>query len=458
MGGSQYRLGTVVVVTVVIAVFGPYVASGSIRTEQAAIYGLLLALLPFRLRKLHVPRYGAELTFAWAAYAAIGIIGAHSATDLISRWLPGSTLAGIDNLLLPAATMLLVWTAVPKDTAPVVLNLAAKVIAYATAANGVLAILMTQFDLSIFLRPFVAPEGDTSTVAERAAQLGRVAGVFGQPAEAGLAYGIGGLAACYVWRNKLLRMYLVLAPIIVGGLLSVSKIFILGALPLILWRVWRNRNGNKAVLVILVAAAPLGLAESGFVQDWVGIGYLGRLFHSPPSADLISFYTASRFGSQSTLTDVINEVTRLDPWVGVGASGLQVPYDNGWVEAFVVSGIIGIVCYTATLLIIFIMGRTDTDETRRAFVTALALFATGASIGLPAMTANRAGSLLWLLVALAALAHPGSGPTYISSPPTTPTFRKSADCPRSSTIGGPPRSKGPSPASTTATPKAGTGS
>lgn len=195
---NRNRLGTLMVVLVVAAAFGPYIGGTSIRTEQAVIYGLLLLILPFTFLSMYIPLWGVRLGIFWVAYLcasaiAVGFIPTDQPTSP-----PGSLLAGIDNLLLPIALTLLVWTAAHRAAAPRLLLLAAKLTGPAMAANGVLAILMTRIDLAGLLRSFVAPGAGDHTVAAAAAQLGRVSGVFGQPAEAGLAYGLGGLAICFV--------------------------------------------------------------------------------------------------------------------------------------------------------------------------------------------------------------------------------------------------------------------
>lgn len=217
-------------------------------------------------------------------------------------------------------------------------------------------------------------------------------------------------------------MALLLVPIILGGLLCVSKIFILGGLPLILWQVWRGRRAGKVTIVFVSGAALLGLVQSGVAAQWTGIDFLGRLLQ-PGSRDLTSFYTAGRLGTGSTLTRVIDEVTRVNPLYGVGAGGLKVPYDNGWIEAFVMAGTLGVACYTLTLLAIFRMARSDADSARRRFLTSVVVLAIGGSLGLPALTANRAGSLLWLFLALGALAHQrkpaGARPAWTGTTPAT---------------------------------------
>lgn len=392
--------------TVVLAAFGPYVFGG-LRTEQLAIYGLLitlgLALAPTtRMTSLRGLAAWRLLT-TWALLLTIAAASSIGILWTTPRWPQGDLLSGLDNLTGPVAVMLLVWLTVDPRTAQDRLVLAARWVALAVAGNGVLALAMTQVDLAWLLRPFWAA-GMGQTTAQLAATLGRVSGLFNQPAEAGVAYGLAGLCAWYVWRDRPARLYLVLVPIVLGGLVSVSKIFVLGGLPLILWLVWRSRRGGARFgLLFVTAAVGLGLVQSGYAAQWTGLDYLTRLI-SPGDEQAITFFSAGRFGEGSTLTRVVGEVARINVVRGVGVEGLRVPYDNGWVEAFVVAGLCGVVLYTLTLLWLWRAGRTDPDPARRTFMTAVAVLAAGSSLGVPALTANRASTLLWLIIAVAVAA------------------------------------------------------
>jgi TctA family transporter len=91
------------------------------------------------------------------------------------------------------------------------------------------------------------------------------------------------------------------------------------------------------------------------------------------------------------------------PWAGFSAAGLNVAYDSLWLEVFVVSGIIGIVLAAAMLVLLAArwarlkatLGRAEWQLA--GGVLALAI---GASLGIPSLTANRAATLLWLVLGL----------------------------------------------------------
>jgi hypothetical protein len=396
------RAGRFAVLIMIISSFGPYLVGG-IRTDQVVIYGLLGLVLIARRRVRATPL--AQLTFAtWLVYDLVAFVGAVSPVELISVFPRGSILSGLNHLTGPLAVMLIVWAFVPPQAANELLTAAARLIAFLMAGNAVIAFAMTRIDLEPFLRRFWAAAGPGDTVAQLAATMGRVPGIFNQPAEAGLAYGIAGLSACYVWRTQPNRLFLLLIPIILGGLLSISKVFILGGLPLILWSVWRSKVGRGRITLLMVGAAPLlGLAQSESANQWVVLQNL-ESYVNVSGSNILSTYTAGRMGSNASLTSLWDEVTRVDPWFGFGAGGIQVAYDNGWAEAYVMAGLVGMLCYTLTLLWLWQIARRIREPARRRFILGLVILAVGTSLGLPALTTNRASTFLWLLIALASLA------------------------------------------------------
>jgi hypothetical protein len=396
---TRNLIGRLVIVAVLLAVFGPYL-NGGLRTEQAAIYGLLVFALPLSWRRVRATPLARLIFGTWFVYALVAVVGVVFPVQLVSIYPRGVVLAGINHVILPLATMLLVWATVRPAAAAGLLAIAARLMAVAMAVNGVISVAMTQVDLVPYLRRFWASAGAQVTVAQNGIGIGRYSGVFNQPAEAGLAYGIAGLAACYVWQRRPAMLYLVLVPIILGGILSVSKIFVLGGLPIILWHIWRTNAGHKRIVVVTLGVATfLGIAQSGYASQWGGLGFLERLLN-PAGQSWIQLYTAGRVGGGSSLMSVVDEVTRIDPWFGLGAGGLSSAYDNGLVEVYVVSGMIGVACYSLTLVWLWRLSKRIADKGQRHLMYELVILTVGASVGISAFTANRASTMLWVLIAL----------------------------------------------------------
>jgi hypothetical protein len=404
------RLGDLAIVAAVASTFGPYLIGG-VRADQFFFYSAamgLVVLAPWTWLKLRPTRQAANLGATWLVYALIGVIASLGAPS--SLYPPGSRVAGLGRLLLPLAVMATVWLYVSPQRRERALLVACRALVWLTAVNGVVAAASSLVDLSGLLRPFWAGTPG-STVAQNAAQLGRLSGVFNQPAEAGLMYGLAGLAAVYVYRDRPLWMYLMLVPIFVGGVLCVSKVFLLAAGPVILLQVWRTAR-SRSLYVLALAFAGVSLLQSGLFANWAGAGYLQQLYQ-PGQQGVIGYYTAGRLGGASSLTSVLSEVFDRSPLWGFGAGGLSTPYDNGWVEALVVAGLIGAMAFTVILIMLVLLPRVLAGAERQ-LAWGVALVAVMASVGLPALTANRSGAALWTIVALLAVRQPG-GPLAAAS-------------------------------------------
>lgn len=395
--GAPGRAQRVLMVVLALATFGPYVV-GSIRTEQIVVYGLLVLTLPFALPRLQT-RGGLRLLVPWTLYVVVASLSLLPGPTPIAPYPAGSLLAGYDNVLLPIAIMLLIWSLVPAEHAQGALRTFSAAVAVCAGGNAVLAIVGIVVDLSPVLRPFWTPDGEDS-VADLAAELGRLGGVFNQPVEAGLAYGIGGICAVYVWRERPVLLAGLLAIITVGGLLSVSKAFILGALPFVLaYWLWSQRGHRRVVTVLAALLALLGVLQSGLVDRWVGLDYLTRLLD--PSGGLLDFYSAGRFAERSTFSIVVDAALAHSPLVGVGPGGWAVAYDGAVAEALVVAGVLGLALYAATMAGVLTLIRTGAEEGRLALLLAIVLV--GGCLGFSPLTANRVATIAWVLIALLVL-------------------------------------------------------
>jgi hypothetical protein len=187
------RFPVVLIVVMTVAAFGPYLISG-IRTEQAVVYGAIALLFPMVL--MSTRPYFPIITL-WLSIILILMLGLIPPTPYGAVYQPNGAASTLDNYGLPVIVMLLVWSAVREGQARLVLPVFAAVTVWLTALNGLISIIGTRVDLSEYLRRFWSEAG-IGTTAENAAQLGRLSGIFNQPSEAGVMYGIAGLLA--VWR------------------------------------------------------------------------------------------------------------------------------------------------------------------------------------------------------------------------------------------------------------------
>lgn len=402
-----------------MAAFGPYVGLPGVRTEQVAVYTLCgLGLAFFCWLHLRPPVAGVVVCTLLALQVGLAAFGAWSPPSGLPAFVRGDLTAGVDNLLLPLAVIALAWMAAGSGRhVHRVLEAAAATLVVLACGNAVLATASIGGDLVGFLGAFWSDGPASGSVAARAAELGRYSGIFNQPAEAGQMYSMALLAALWLFRVRPARLAVAAVVITVGGILTVSKIFLLVGLPVAAWQILAVSTGRQRRLAATAAvlAAGFGAARLGWLPTWAGTDYLLRLVDGGDRG-AVDLYTAGRLGGQSTLRSVAESVLASSPWFGFGASGLTVAYDNGWVEALVVAGLFGAATYTAVLAVLaaaWWRRRTVVDKAWSRFSGGLVLVLVGASMGLPALTANRVATVSWLLVTLLLLCPPPDGPNVL---------------------------------------------
>jgi hypothetical protein len=180
-------------------------------------------------------------------------------------------------LLMPPLVMIVTWYWTLRAPPERLILAIARVIVAAMTANAVLALAQLAFSdvtLGGFLPPFwnTASQTIAVPVARLAAENGRYTGIFDQPAEAGLTYGLALLCVIYLVRRGVQWQLagVCAAVLVAGGALSLSKTFLLGALPLAAWMVARSSGVRMRILAGGVAgAAGIVLAGSvGLLPPW----------------------------------------------------------------------------------------------------------------------------------------------------------------------------------------------
>lgn len=391
--------GPIICGVIALAAFGPYLA-GSVRTEQATVY--LFFLVAFLALPMFRPR-GLSYLLPWLGLMAVASLSILFPVLRTTPWPVGSLLGGIDNFALPVAVMFIVWTLVRAEGAVKALRIVSVITIWGSVVSSIFGIISTQIDMNSFLRIFWGNASNESTVADNAVTMGRYSGLLNQPAEAGLLYSLALILAVWLYARKPWMLYPAIVILTIGGLLTVSKIFIFAGIPLgFLYLMRRYRLAGKILTIGVLAGLFTLVARSNFLQDWDGFSYLSRLFNGTES-NLLKFYTAGRWNEGSGMLDIIGVVLNASPLSGFGFAGLQIPFDSAWTEVIVVSGLLGTLCLAVALIAICIQSFRIVDKELKLLAILVAVLLVGASFGLPAFTANRVATLVWLVVALFAL-------------------------------------------------------
>lgn len=434
-GESRWPLRWVVVT--VACIFGPYLVGG-VRTEQLALYGSALVAVVLLRRHPRALQPGWLVLALWAVYVATAAIGAFLVESRLP-WGSGSLVAGLDNALLPLATMTV--SAVWMRLLPVslLLRIVSWTVVAAMSLNGVVALAMSfvGIDGLPLLARFWASSTAGTTVAELAAGSGRYSGIFNQPAEAGVAYSVAAFCLIYLVRSRTTvpRTVWVTAWvfIIVGGLMTLSKVFVVGAVLITAGLIITGRTHRVLLSATAAATGALTvvLGAFGWLGTWGASTMLAWYMDSVRAGDSLSFtLSAGRFGrggewietppvdpgtaaEGSGVPDAIaqpggllelgREVLANHPWFGLGAAGAPVSYDSTWLEAIIVAGTIGVLCVLGVhvaLLVRWIRLRTSVPHEEWRLGGAVVLLAWGSSFGMPSLTGNRESSLMWILLSI----------------------------------------------------------
>lgn len=443
---KEQRWGPYWFIGAVACVFGPYLVGG-LRTEQLAFYGSAALAVLLYWRHLAVLLPGRTVMALWGAYALVAAVGGLVIESRLP-WGSGSLVAGLDNALLPLATMTAVafWTRlVPREA---LVRAASWVVVGGMALNGALAVLtaLVGVERLPLLRAFWAASGSEVTVAELAAGSGRFSGVFNQPAEAGVAYSLAVFCLVFLVRSGATvprRLWLACwALIILGGIMTLSKVFIIGGVLIGLWLIMTGREHR--LLLATSAAATIGasavLGAVGWLGTWGASSMLGWYVWSVGAGNSWLYtVSAGRFGAGSDgapareapdrrdptegvpeefeqpggLVELAREVLAEHPFFGVGAKGLPVSYDSTWVEAIIVAGVVGTLLVLAVHVVLTVRwfrGRHVLPREESRLAGAVVLLVWGSSLGMPSLTGNREGTLLWIFLSLLVVyRRPGSG-------------------------------------------------
>lgn len=406
------RRGRVATALIALAAFGPYLFSG-FRTEQIAVYATALVLaVGVWWVKARPNGHGIAVMGLLLLQLGVSVVGAVAPPQNTTRYQLGPALAGIDNLALPIAVIGVVWTLIAAGADRTqLIRIVCAVTVWSMVINAGLAAWATGGsgpDLAIF-----QGQADVESVAYRAEQLGRFSGIFNQPAEAGLMYSVALLAAIYLYREKARMLAFTATALSIGGVLTISKVFLFVGLPIGIWQAVRSSGGRqrRAAAFLAAAIAAWAGAKTGMIPEWTGGQYLIRLM---PGSDqgAVDLYTAGRFGGESTLAVVVNAVMESSPIWGFGAGGLAAPYDNAWVEALVMDGIFGAVLLTAVMVVLahaWWIARPQSSPGESRLTGGLVAVVIGAAVGVPSLTVNRCATILWLLIALLLLSDSPRG-------------------------------------------------
>jgi len=409
-------------VAIAVAAFTPYLGVPlDIRVEHLIVYGLAIAAVAARQQGL-APRSDAltrRMVTLWtgsAVYISINTFIWQPAPSIVQRVVV--TLSVLDNFLLPLATLLALATyGLRRDVdARDGLRAACSAVVLLLSLNSLMILLIPLEVAQPVLRLFWSNEASPylyvdaagfTSVAARVVTDGRYGGVFNQPYDGGLGYAVG-LAAWFVLYTRRARgvglfaspvtQFLALGLIIAGGISTLSKVFIYGAVLVTIASLGlpltgtRTTIGRSLAILATAPAATVFVAERFMPESGERAFGLLNVYGSDDAV-----YRATG-GRVSDFALYPSKLASLMTPTGRGFVGIR---DDAFLAFSYAAGPIGLVVYFVILAQLFILAaRLPAFSVERRLALSLALLTATASLGAIPLQVNRGSSLLWLMLGL----------------------------------------------------------
>ncbi|MFC1761267.1 hypothetical protein ACFL6U_04215 [Planctomycetota bacterium] len=411
---------------VVVSAFGPYLFGFGLRTDHVVIYSLfLLAILSIVSKKVRL--YGPRRSYVFSiSVIYIFLLVWCSVSTVYSRITrsPNDIIASFENYVQPVALMVVLGYFTRNVDALELKRLIARVmilIVGLMVLNSVFAYLSSIADLDFIYRYYFGlKDASVEKGLGRMRSMGRYNGIFPQAAEAGMCYDIALLCCLSLFRDaksyfRLLLILLSTAMVILGGILSVSKIFVLGA-PILFVSACildpRNFVRPKFVIIMVILFFVF-LLSWDILSEWSGYSYFTRLFLDVDSSNVIATYTGGRVSDDSNWSYVFGIVTR-NSFLGGEGFGAYTPLDAAFVQYYANGGLVGLVMFFGILVILSkaCVYNYKLFYHESVFQLLMLILLMGASMGMDLLTANRVSIFFWILYSLLFLLKDRQGKTF----------------------------------------------
>lgn len=396
----------------IISAFGPYLSINlGVKLDNVVVYlgGALFIVLILNSEKVTIHKNLFAILLIWFTLFIY---------LLIRTWMGGSALstiamiAEIKNFTQPLFIMFIfVFVIIKNNTSAtrVLLKKCGNLLIFLLSLNTVWLILGFCVDLTEINQYFWRGK---DSIAIKAVENGRFSGVFNQPIEAGMAYTIGLFVWAYLQellKSKItFRDALVLVLMIVGGILTVSKVFIIFGLVIFILYMLSVKHNRKQLVKLMLFFFVLGLPFYFYViKAWSGLSYFQRLFNisNYQQEGILNLITAGRYGTiDSQQNQYFAKVLSDSPFIGKGL-GSQQTYDSAFFHVFSSGGLIALIMYLGILFTLlfscyqFYIYAFNSPELK--LYLSLFLLTIVGGLGAPVLTINRSSIILWVFIGLA---------------------------------------------------------
>lgn len=393
-------------IILLISAFCPYLlVDFGLRVDHLVIYGYsyLFVLIYFLNKKEIVKPTGTFLLIWMLASMIFALVTFMGRVDNFMSVIPD-----LDNILQPLAILVIFGSILSSQEGGYreKLKSVSKCLIILLSLNTIWIFIGFIYNLDAINHYFWR-----SNVGSLAAQMGRYSGIFNQPAEAGVAYSVGLFAWLYLVESSSkikIKQILALVMMFIGGIFTISKIFLFGGILVFFFGAMLNRRFRKSIIKILLLFSALAVVPYYYLtKSWDGFWFLMRFFDGTESnSGIVKLITAGRFssgGNASQQSTLFTEVWDNSPIFGEGFGKYQT-VDSAFFSFFSMGGMIGLVLYILILLFFVITSLRFISHFQKSPESKLYLYVTlliiGGSFGVPVLTINRASIVLLVFIGL----------------------------------------------------------
>ena len=419
---KYYLFDRTIPTILLLCAFGPLLSSGmGIRMDQVMLYGLCpiaFGMICVGRKSLVADKYIfviitiLSVMTLWTIVVTVGGVPDHV---FPSSRTTKDEIAGFENYFHTIALVFVLAVSLKKNIGNVNERLLVKVgyvLIILMCINAFIALASAMFGVLPFLQYFVSADlGGGESRFEITAEGGRFTGIFDVPATAGAAYSLALLMWAYInrraQRHSIIN-YILGGALIVGGTVTISKIFIFGGMPLffIYW-MWPGRSNARLTIKLLLVLSAIIIAVVVFSELWVGLRAIDDLFISNRNTtpfELFFHFLKIRYGTteEALIGGIFNYIWDTAPVSGLGFAYYGVA-DSAYLLYFMEGGMVSLILYLGLIISLIYVGLEDWyrgNEIGR-FLTILGVFILIAGVGSPIITMARTDTILWIMVVLA---------------------------------------------------------
>lgn len=399
---------TSLIYILIISAFGPYLfPSIGIRVDHLFIYGIFILLVIFNKVYFLKDFSISFILILLVVLFLLPFVNSITAVNIISSSL---FVAQIENYLQPLIIFLIFASLMPIkiDELDNVFNKGLEIIIWLAAFN-------TIFSIYTFLNP------DTSLIrffsgtriidhsvlgeltnAELNLSAGKSIGIFSQTYSVGFLYAFSILGWGYLYRNEntqKIKNFFLLSLLLIGGLISFSKIFLVIGIPLFVFFVGLKKFIYIFIPILLAILIIISFNSSIIetIRDYEAMKYIYRLIVGFTSGDIVNIFTSGRLSEDSIIFPNIINILSTNTFFGLGYGSIETS-DFAFYEIISLGGLFSLFAYTFLLIIVIVPIFNLRSLKDKYFYSFFIILCFLSSLAAPIFTANRISIIIWFVI------------------------------------------------------------